>query len=89
MRRREGLELAPLLERQRPRSAFHLPLFTAVVHNYPGMVQQLLEHGLELTPAITTEHMEVPSLPISDGCMYCLCTCLWTCYVLLPLLAPL
>ena len=67
MRRREGLELAPLLERHSPRSAFHLPLFTAVVHDYPGMLQQLLNHGLELTPAITTEHMEVGSLPASDG----------------------
>ena len=69
MRRREGLELAPLLERHNPRSAFHLPLFTAVVHKYPGMLQQLLDHGLELTPAITTEHMEVNSLTAADtGC---------------------
>ena len=67
MCRREGLELAPLLERHSPRSAYHLPLFTAVVHNYPGMLQQLLSHGLELTPDITIEHMEVVPLPTVVG----------------------
>ena len=65
--RREGLELAPLLERHSPRAAYHLPLFTAVVHNYPGMLQRLLGHGLALTPAITTEHMEVAPLPARHG----------------------
>ena len=79
MRRREGLNLAPLLERHSPRSAFHLPLFTAVVHNYPGMLQELLDHGLELTPAIATEHMEV-AFAARHGC-HCTLSCVlqrWT-----------
>lgn len=57
-RRREGLELAPLLERHAPRSAFHLPLFTAVVHNYPALLlARLFAYGLPYSPAITVEHM--------------------------------
>ena len=57
--RREGLELAPLLERHAPRSRFHAPLFAALVHGYDGMLASLLERGLQLTPAISVEHMAV------------------------------
>lgn len=56
-RRREGLELAPLLERHTERSVFHAPLFTAVTHNYQGVLATLFDHGLQLTPAISTEHL--------------------------------
>ncbi|KAK9908581.1 hypothetical protein WJX75_009965 [Coccomyxa subellipsoidea] len=55
--KREGLELAPLLERHTERSVFHAPLFTAVTHNYQGVLATLFDHGLQLTPAISTEHL--------------------------------
>ena len=40
--RREGLELAPLLERHEEVSTFQTPLFAAVVHRYPSMLQSSL-----------------------------------------------
>lgn len=59
--RRNGLELAPLLERHADRSPFHAPLFTAVVHKYPAVVPFLLRRkdgcDLQLTPALSFEHL--------------------------------
>ena len=57
--RLERLELAPLLERHAPRSCFHAPLFAVLVHRYEGVLAALLSEGLELTPAISVEHMLV------------------------------
>ncbi len=57
MRRREGLELAPLLERHVDRSPFQTPLFTAVTFKYPGILAALFENGLRLTPEISSEHL--------------------------------
>lgn len=55
--RRDGLELAPLLERHEEVSTFHAPLFTAVVHHYPAMLESLFASGLQLTPEISSEHV--------------------------------
>jgi hypothetical protein len=55
--RREGLDLVPLLEKHALTSSFHAPLFAAVVHNYPAVLELLFEGGLRLTPELASEHL--------------------------------
>lgn len=55
--RRQGLHLAPLLERHVDRSPFSLPLFNAIIHHYPDMLQSLAANGLELTQEISVQHL--------------------------------
>ena len=55
--RRQGLQLAPLLERHIDRSPFSTPLFNAIIHHYPDTLRSLAANGLELTPEISAQHL--------------------------------
>ncbi|BDA44617.1 hypothetical protein COCOBI_06-0930 [Coccomyxa sp. Obi] len=65
--RRQGLQLAPLLERHVDLSPYSTPLFNAIIHHYPDLLQSLVVDGLELTPEISAQHLLLSPEALQDG----------------------
>ncbi len=65
--RRQGLQLAPLLERHIDRSPYSTPLFNAIMHHYPDTLQGLAANGLELTPEISAQQLLLSPEAKQDG----------------------
>ena len=65
--RRQGLALAPLLERHVDQSPFSTPLFNAIVHHYPDALRSLALNELKLTPEISAQHLLLSAETLQEG----------------------
>ena len=53
------MEVTPLLHRHADESAHHMPIFSAIFHGYPDIMDALLDAGLKINTEPAIEHIQV------------------------------